>query len=80
MKRTILATILGLATVGSATAMTGSAHLSEGARAQAEYILPGMSFDNLTASQASRIEGVLSGGKDLQAYEVKQLLETAIAG
>ncbi len=80
MNRIILAAVLGLATVGTASAMTGTTQLSAGVKSEAEFILPGVSFDNLTATQAARIEGVLTGGKDLQASEVEQLLQSAIAG
>lgn len=79
MKRIILATVLGLATVGSASAMVASGELTEGVKAQAEYILPGVSFDNLTASQATRIEGLLTGGKDLTESDFKLRIMQAIA-
>ncbi|RUS65339.1 hypothetical protein EGN72_00135, partial [Pseudorhodobacter sp. E13] len=64
MKRIILATVLGLATVGSASAMTDTGRLSGLTTIKAERILPGASFDNLTVSQAAQIEGALAGGQD----------------
>ena len=79
MKRIILASLIALTTAGAAAAMTAPTTLSPAAKAEAQSILPAASFDNLTSDQAARIEGVLTGGKDLQAYEVKLIISKALA-
>jgi hypothetical protein len=79
MKRIILASLIALTTVGAASAMTAPTTLSSAVKSEAQSILPSASFDNLTAEQAARIEGVLTGGKDLQAYEFKSIIEKALA-
>jgi hypothetical protein len=78
MNRILIATILGLATAGGASAMTSPTTLSNVAKSRAEHILPNASFANLTAKQVVRIEGLLSGGQDLTDSEFRQRLETAL--
>lgn len=79
MKRIILATILGLATVGTASAMTEGSRLSGLTQSKAERILPGVSFDNLTVSQAAQIEGALAGGQPNAGVDVTATLRKIIA-
>ncbi|QCO58092.1 hypothetical protein EOK75_20210 (plasmid) [Pseudorhodobacter turbinis] len=79
MKRILIATVLSLATAGSVSAMTSTTTLSNAAAVQANHILPSASFDNLTADQAARIEGLLTGGKDFLDSELRQRLNTALA-
>ncbi|WP_050526832.1 hypothetical protein [Pseudorhodobacter aquimaris] len=78
MKRILIATVLSFAAAGSVSAMTSSPSLSTVAAAQAHQILPNASFDNLSANQVARIEGLLSGGKDMLDTELRQLLNTAL--
>ncbi|MGO4909849.1 hypothetical protein ACEN2J_16115, partial [Pseudorhodobacter sp. W20_MBD10_FR17] len=79
MKRIILASLIALTTVGAANAFTDKTTLSVPAKMEAEHILPGVSFDNLTARQATIIEGLLTTDTDMQDYEVKQAIEVALS-
>jgi hypothetical protein len=79
MKRIILASLIALTTVGAASAMTDKTTLSAPAKMEAEQILRGVSFDNLTARQAAIIEGLLTTDTDMQDYELKQAIEVALS-
>jgi hypothetical protein len=79
MKRIILASLIALTTVGAANAWTEKTTLSAPAKMQAEHVLPGVSFDNLTARQATVIEGLLTTNSDMLDYEVKQSIKAALA-
>jgi hypothetical protein len=79
MKRIMLASLIALTTVGAANAWTEKTTLSAPAKMQAEQILPGVSFDNLTARQATLIEGLLTTDSEKLDYEVKQSIQAALA-
>jgi hypothetical protein len=79
MKRIMLASLIALTTVGAANAWTEKTTLSAPAKMQAEHILPGVSFDNLTARQATLIEGLLTTDSEKLDYEVKQSIQAALA-
>lgn len=78
MKRIILATVLGLAAVGSANAMTDS-RLSGATLVKAERILPSASFSDLSVSQAAQIESVLAGGMQNAGIDVPAALTKILA-
>jgi hypothetical protein len=79
MKRIMLASLIALTTVGAANAWTEKTTLSAPAKMQAEHILPGVSFDNLTARQATVIEGLLTTDTDKMDYELAQSIKAALA-
>jgi hypothetical protein len=79
MKRIILVSLIALTTAGAAAAMNEKTTLSAPAKMEAEHILPGVSFDNLTARQATIIEGLLTTDTDKEAYEIKQAIQVALA-
>jgi hypothetical protein len=79
MKRIILASLIALTTAGAVSAASAPTTLSSAAKAEAQNILPAASFDNLTADQAARIEGILTGGKDLTDTDVKLIITKALA-
>jgi phosphohistidine swiveling domain-containing protein len=79
MKRIILASLIALTTAGAVSAASAPTTLSSAAKSEAQNILPAASFDNLTVDQAARIEGVLTGGKDLTDTDVKLIITKALA-
>lgn len=74
MKRILLSTALILSAAGSAMAMTTHGDLTGPARHEAERIVPGGDFDNLTSAEVNAIENILAGDNDNRGAQIRAIL------
>lgn len=67
MKRIALATVLALATVGSASAMTSFTELPHGVKLEVQRLVPNADLTNLTAAQRAAIEQIFASSENTRS-------------